>query len=62
MTVGKIIEAEEDIRQIIRSTKTIAVVGMRDEAHMETPAYSIPRILKELGYEIVPVSPKIRSS
>ena len=53
---------ESEIEQIVLSAKTVAVYGMRDEAHPDTAAYQIPAVVKSHGYKIYPVNPKIQSS
>jgi uncharacterized protein len=53
---------EEEIENIVLEAEIVAVVGMRDETHPETPAYRIPLLLQSRGYKIYPVNPKIQSS
>jgi predicted CoA-binding protein len=50
------------ITQIVKEAKTIAVYGMQDEKKRDRPAYQIPAMLKERGYEIYPVNPMIVTS
>jgi hypothetical protein len=50
------------ITQIVKEAKTIAVYGMQDEKKSDRPAYQIPAMLKERGYEIYPVNPMIVTS
>ena len=52
----------EKTAQIVKEAKTIAVYGMQDEKKKDRPAYKIPAMLKERGYEIYPVNPLIVSS
>ncbi len=47
--------SDEEIREIYRSVKRIAVVGM--SRNPEKPAHYVPMFLMERGYEIVPVNP-----
>jgi uncharacterized protein len=49
------INSDEELRQILASTRTIAVVGITDRR--ERPAYSVPAYLKAHGYRIIPVNP-----
>jgi len=51
-----------DIPNLLRSSRTIAVVGMKDESQRSAPAFGIPSILQELGYDVTPVNPNIASS
>jgi predicted CoA-binding protein len=53
---------ESEIISVIRQAKTIAVVGMQDEAHSDRPAFAIPQQLVQRGYDVYPVNPKIRAS
>jgi predicted CoA-binding protein len=47
---------EEDIRNILLSAKTIAVVGMSTKPGR--PSQEVPLYLKAHGYKIIPVNPK----
>jgi predicted CoA-binding protein len=47
---------EEDIRNILLTTKTIAVVGMSTKP--TRPSQEVPLYLKAHGYKIIPVNPK----
>jgi uncharacterized protein len=53
---------EDEVLEIARTAKTVAVEGMQDESKMDRPAYQIPAMLKERGIKIYPVNPKIQSS
>lgn len=46
---------EEEIRNILLTTKTIAVVGMSTKPNR--PSQDVPLYLKEHGYNIIPVNP-----
>ncbi|MCA9741806.1 MAG: CoA-binding protein [Deferribacteres bacterium] len=52
-----LIEEDNDIREILRASKRIAVVGIKDEGHNGEAAYSVPNYMRENGYEIIPVNP-----
>ncbi len=47
----------EQIREILKSAKTIAVVGMT--ASSFRPSYYVPKYLRDKGYEIYPVNPRL---
>lgn len=49
---------DDEVRQILRQAKTIAVVGLSDKP--SRPSYGVARYLQQQGYRIVPVSPKIK--
>lgn len=53
---------EDQIPNLLRRARIIAVLGMKDESDPYSSAYTIPRHLQALGYEIVPVNPMIGSS
>ena len=46
---------DDEIRDILRKYKTIAVIGM--SKNPEKDAYSIPAYMKMKGYRIIPVNP-----
>ena len=48
---------DDQIRQILESTRTIAVVGL--SANPERPSHSVPAYLKSQGYRIIPVNPGV---
>jgi uncharacterized protein len=54
-----IADAEDELAAIVRSMRTVAVVGMKDERRADEPAHAIPRMLHERGCEIIPVNPTI---
>jgi len=45
----------ERIRELIASTRTIAVLGIKTEAQAGQPAFYVPRYLHFAGFEIIPV-------
>ncbi len=53
---SNLIERPEDVADILRGAKTIAVVGIKD-APFE-PAFYVPQYLQQQGYRIIPVNPK----
>lgn len=46
----------DELRAIYADTKTIAVVGASTDPHK--PGHNIPRYLHNMGFRIIPVSPK----
>jgi predicted CoA-binding protein len=48
--------ASETIARLLRSTKTIAVVGIKD--HPSEDAFRVPEYMQQAGYRILPVNPK----
>jgi predicted CoA-binding protein len=43
------------IAQLLRETKTIAVLGIKPESHSGQPAFYVPAHMAGAGYEIIPV-------
>jgi predicted CoA-binding protein len=50
-----ILSAPEQIHDLIRQTKRIAVLGIKTDAHADQPSVYVPMYLKKAGFEIVPV-------
>src|SRR5574342_980755 len=50
-----LIERFSDVRDLIRQTKRIAVLGMKTEAQGDQPAFYVPKYLAAAGFDIVPV-------
>jgi uncharacterized protein len=48
----------EEIRDILHSTRTIAVVGLSDRP--DRPSHGVAAYLKAHGYRIIPVNPGVR--
>jgi predicted CoA-binding protein len=47
----------EELRQILATSKTIAVVGLSDKP--DRPSHTIPAYLQRQGYRIIPVNPNL---
>ena len=50
-------ETDQEILGLLKETRTIAVVGMKDNP--EQDAYRVPAYLQERGYTILPINPKL---
>ena len=48
---------DQDLVDILKSTKTIAVVGI--SSRESSPAYTVSKYIKEQGYTIFPINPKL---
>lgn len=48
-------QARDPIAEILKSTRTIAVVGLSSKPHR--PSYSVAAYLQSAGYRIIPVNP-----
>lgn len=53
--IGNILTSVEQIADVIRNTKTIAVLGIKPETHASQPAFYVPKYMQDAGYRIVPV-------
>ncbi|RPF55879.1 putative CoA-binding protein [Aquisalibacillus elongatus] len=47
----------EELKQVLKTTSTIAVVGLSDNP--ERTSYQISKIMQEQGYRIIPVNPNV---
>ncbi len=56
--MGEVMNDEALIETMLRSAKTIAVVGISDKS--ERASFNIARYLKAEGYQIVPVNPVLK--
>jgi uncharacterized protein len=50
-----LVHGSDGIREILRSSRRIAVIGIKTEAQSGQPAFWVPQYLQRAGYEIVPV-------
>ncbi|WP_347860534.1 CoA-binding protein [Salimicrobium sp. PL1-032A] len=49
-----------EIDEILKSSTTIAVVGLSDQPHRTS--YQVSEAMQQAGYKIIPVNPKIEES
>lgn len=52
---ANLITDSQAILDVIRDTKTIAVIGIKPESHADQAAYYVPAHMAAAGYEVVPV-------
>ena len=50
-----LLATDDQIRELLRNTKTIAVLGIKPESHSNQPAFYVPKYMADAGYEIIPV-------
>ncbi|HKO63358.1 MAG TPA: CoA-binding protein [Pyrinomonadaceae bacterium] len=50
-----LLNSDQQIRDLLASTKTIAVLGIKTEAQSNQPAFYVPRYLASAGFEVIPV-------
>jgi len=49
--------SENDIKEILKTSKTIAVVGLSPKP--KRPSHSVAKAMQEFGYTIIPVRPAV---
>lgn len=52
---ANILTTDDQIRELLENTSTIAVLGIKPESHAGQPAFYVPKYMAEHGYEIIPV-------
>ena len=52
---SNILTSDEDIRDLLKGTHRIAVLGIKPETHSGQPAFYVPKYMQDAGYEIIPV-------
>ena len=50
-----LLTSPEQIRDLINTTKRIAVLGIKTDAQADQPSVYVPRYMQRAGFEIVPV-------
>jgi predicted CoA-binding protein len=50
-----ILTADSEITELLRETRTIAVLGIKPETHSAQPAFYVPQYMQAAGYRIIPV-------
>jgi len=50
-----ILTTDEQIKQLLRTTRTIAVLGIKPETRAKQPAFYVPKYMAHEGYDIIPV-------
>jgi predicted CoA-binding protein len=50
-----ILERQEEICELLRQTRRIAVLGIKTEAQQSLPAFYVPAYLAKAGFEVIPV-------
>jgi predicted CoA-binding protein len=52
---AKLIEDNAGVRQALKESKRLAILGIKPENHSAQPAFYVPEALQRMGWEIVPV-------
>jgi len=50
-----LLTTDDPVRELLRETKTIAVLGIKPETHAGQPAFYVSKYMADAGYEIIPV-------
>lgn len=52
---ANLLESSDDIRALLRDTKTVAVLGIKTEEQSDQPAFYVAEYLDGAGLEVIPV-------
>ena len=52
---SNILTTNDEIRELLQHTKTIAVLGIKPESHASQPAFYVSKYMADAGYEIIPL-------
>lgn len=50
-----ILMTDDEIRELLKRTRTIAVLGIKPESHADQPAFYVPEYMAGAGYDVIPV-------
>ncbi|HQX56102.1 MAG TPA: CoA-binding protein [Pyrinomonadaceae bacterium] len=50
-----LLTTDEQIREMLGDTKTIAVLGIKPESHSGQPAFYVAKYMQDAGFKIIPV-------
>jgi len=50
-----LLTTDDQVRDLLQNTKTIAVLGIKPESRSNQPAFYVPKYMMAAGYEIIPV-------
>lgn len=50
-----ILSTDDEIRQLLTDSNSIAVLGIKPETHSNQPAFYVPKYMQDAGYRIIPV-------
>ena len=50
-----VLTSDAEIAELLRTTKRIAVLGIKPESHAGQPAFYVPKYMQDAGHEIIPV-------
>ena len=58
---ANLVEGDAAVRDILRQSHRVAVLGIRPESHARKPAHDVPKYLQAHGYEVIPVPTQERA-
>jgi predicted CoA-binding protein len=50
-----ILTSDDAIRDVLKQTRTVAVLGIKPETHAGQPAHYVAKYMADRGYEVIPV-------
>jgi predicted CoA-binding protein len=50
-----ILYTDDQVRELLKSTATIAVLGIKPESHSSQPAFYVAKYMANAGYDVIPV-------
>ena len=50
-----ILTNDDQVRELLENTRTIAVLGIKPETHSNQPAFYVSKYMADAGYDIIPV-------
>ena len=59
MNRAHIVVEEDELAGIVRSMRTVAVVGAKSGSDPDAPAYAIPKLLQAAGRRVIPINPTV---
>ena len=52
---NNLLTTDDQVREMLQETKTIAVLGIKPESHANQPAFYVPKYMADAGYDVIPV-------
>ncbi|MBK9162708.1 MAG: CoA-binding protein [Acidobacteria bacterium] len=52
---GRELSSDDEIRDLLRQTQSIAVLGIKPKSHAMQPAFYVTKYMQDAGYKIIPV-------
>lgn len=48
-------ESDAEVLEVLRATRSLAVLGIKPESHAGQPAHDVPALMAARGYDVIPV-------